>query len=50
MVKVEGCAGSVEICDPELDGNLGALLIGGGHGDTEPKIERERPSRLKLYR
>ena len=38
MIKVEGCTGPVEISDLELDGNLGALLLGGGHGDTGHQI------------
>ncbi|WP_162806566.1 right-handed parallel beta-helix repeat-containing protein [Sphingosinicella terrae] len=38
MVKVEGCTGPVEISDLELDGNLAAHLLGGGHGDTGHQI------------
>jgi hypothetical protein len=34
MIRVEGCSGPVEIADLELDGNLGALSIGGQYGDT----------------
>lgn len=38
MIKVEKCTGPVEISDLELDGNISALLIGGGHGDTGHQI------------
>lgn len=34
MIRVEDCAGPVEIGDVELDGNLSNLQIGGGYGDT----------------
>ncbi|MDT9600800.1 right-handed parallel beta-helix repeat-containing protein [Sphingosinicella rhizophila] len=34
MIMVEACAGTVEIADLELDGNLAALRIGGPFGDT----------------
>jgi hypothetical protein len=38
MIKVEGCTAPVEISDLELDGNLAALEVGGGHGDTGHQI------------
>lgn len=34
MIRVEDCAGPVEITDLELDGNLAGLQIGGQYGDT----------------
>jgi hypothetical protein len=34
MIRAEECSGLVEISDLELDGNLGALQIGGQHGDV----------------
>jgi len=34
MIRVENCAGPVEVSDLELDGNLKALQIGGQYGDT----------------
>jgi hypothetical protein len=34
MIRVEKCAGPVEITDLELDGNLKALQVGGQYGDT----------------
>lgn len=34
MIRVEGCSGPVEISDLELDGNAGALVIGGQYGDV----------------
>lgn len=33
MILVENCTGPVEISDVELDGNVGALIIGGKYGD-----------------
>lgn len=34
MILAEGCSGLVDISDIELDGNLGALVIGGQWGDA----------------
>jgi hypothetical protein len=34
MIRIERCSGPVEITDIELDGNVGALAIGGQYGDT----------------
>jgi hypothetical protein len=34
MIRVERCAGPIEISDFELDGSLGELRIGGRWGDT----------------
>lgn len=34
MILVRDCAGSVHVRDLELDGNMAALRIGGGFGDT----------------
>jgi hypothetical protein len=34
MIMIERCNGAVEISDLELDGNLGALQIGGKHGNS----------------
>lgn len=34
MIRIEDCAGAVEITDLELDGNIGKTLIGGQYGDT----------------
>src|SRR6185503_13828871 len=34
MIIIENCAGAVEVCDLELDGNLPKLIIGGPYGDT----------------
>ena len=38
MVLVEQCRGPVSIADLELDGNVGALLIGGPWGDVGRQI------------
>lgn len=34
MIRVERCAGPIDISDIELDGNLGSLVIGGQYGDA----------------
>jgi len=38
MILIEGCRGSVSIADLELDGNVGALRIGGPWGDVGRQI------------
>lgn len=38
MIRVERCAGPVEIAELELDGNLPRLRIGGEYGDTGRQI------------
>lgn len=38
MVRVEGCSGSVEIMDLELDGNLPHLQLGGPWGDVGHQV------------
>jgi hypothetical protein len=34
MIDIENCSGPVEISDIELDGNSGAMVIGGQYGDS----------------
>ena len=34
MIRIADCTGPIEVADLELDGNVGALRIGGPYGDT----------------
>ncbi|HEX5184740.1 MAG TPA: hypothetical protein VFW19_16510 [Allosphingosinicella sp.] len=38
MIKIEKCAGRVEVYDLELDGNVGSLRLGGRYGDIGTQI------------
>ena len=58
MIQVEGCSGSVEISDIELDGNLAGLVVGGKYdragwqagGSGIRMIRNTGPERLSQIR